>query len=460
MNHPDASRLGLITTVVFIGGFVGFFIAPPSSDYFGRRISMLIGSTTTLCGTILQTAAHNSDMFMAGRFLVGLGISFTCVAGPPLLFELARPSMRAAMTSTFNVLWYLGSIIAAWVTFATGHMSTTWSWRIPSLIQGVTPAIVILAVLCGMPESPRWLYARGKVEEARAILAHYHAHDDLNADVVQQQLNEIQATLGLEKFARAAGVGALFRTKANRKRMTVVVLMALLMLWNGQGVISYYFSPILDSVGIKDTTSQTGINGGLQIWNFLCSIMGVVLASKIGRRPLWLISYVGMICANVPLTVASAMYEKRDSKQAAYVVVVFLSLYDAAFNLANNPLLYSYPTEILPFAIRSRGLGVMIAVSQAALTVNQYVNPIALAHIGFYYYIFYLGMLIFGVVIIYLMFPETKNLSEEELTLLFEDKDDVVLHGLETGEHKTAHALDGLHEKPEFSVEVKTDGPI
>jgi hypothetical protein len=104
-----------------------------------------------------------------------------------------------------------------------------------------------------------------------------------------------------------------------------------------------------------------------------------------------------MILANVPLTICSAVYAKQGSKPASYAVVVFLFLYDAAFNLANNPLLYCYPTEILPFTFRARGLGIQVAVSQAALTINQYVNPIALAKIGFYYYIFYLGMLFLGV---------------------------------------------------------------
>jgi MFS family permease len=102
MDHPNASRVGLITTMVFVGGFVGAFVAPPTSDYFGRRMSMLVGSTIALIGTVLQTAAQNSDMFMAGRFLVGLGISFTCIAGPPLLYELAHPSMRAATASTVS----------------------------------------------------------------------------------------------------------------------------------------------------------------------------------------------------------------------------------------------------------------------------------------------------------------------------------------------------------------------
>lgn len=101
----------------------------------------------------------------------------------------------------------------------------------------------------------------------------------------------------------------------------------------GQGVISYYFSPVLKSIGITGSNQITGINGGLQIWNFLVSIAGACLADKIGRRPLWMISLVGMICANIGITIVSAVYDKNGSKGTAYMVVVFIFLYDAAFNM-------------------------------------------------------------------------------------------------------------------------------
>ncbi|KAE8347290.1 hypothetical protein BDV24DRAFT_157585 [Aspergillus arachidicola] len=151
------------------------------------------------------------------------------------------------------------------------------------------------------------------------------------------------------------------------------------------------------SIGITTTSQQTGINGGLPIWNLLSSLAGALLANKIGQRTLWLTSFIRMTFVNVPLTISSAMSSKKHSKGASYVVVVFLFVYDAAFNLANNPILYCYPTEILPFSIRPNGLSIQVAVSQVKLTVNQYVSPITLNRIGFYYYIFYLDMLVAGV---------------------------------------------------------------
>jgi Sugar (and other) transporter len=277
-------------------------------------------------------------------------------------------------------------------------MTSSWSWRIPSLLQGVPAALIILAVLFGLPESPRWLYSKGRVDEARRLLALYHANGDESSDLVANELEEIEITLQAERHAtKISNWSIIFESAANRKRITLVVSVALLTIWNGQSVISYYFSPILDNIGVTSTTQQTGINGGMQIWNLIWAIVGAVLADRVGRRTLWLTSFFCMILANVPLTICSAMYDQHGSKPAAYLVIVFLFFYNAAFNIANNPLLYCYPTEILPFAIRAKGLSVQIAVSQAALTINQYVNPIALDNIGFYYFIFYLGMLVLGV---------------------------------------------------------------
>ncbi|KAL4968326.1 general substrate transporter [Aspergillus stella-maris] len=388
MGDPDPSKIGLITCILFVGAFAGSLVASPAVDYFGRRVGMLIGATATLAGAIIQTAAPNSNTFIGGRFVIGFGIAFTCVSGPSLLFELAHPAMRGTITHTFNVLWYVGSIIAAWTTFGTGHMMSSWSWRIPSLIQAIPAFLVVAAVLLGLPESPRWLCSQGRNDEARELIARYHSNGDAMSWIVKQEMDEIQVTLEAERLAKTKGQsswGIIFRSRGNRKRLLIVMTVALLTLWNGQGVISYYFSPILSSIGITSTTQQTGINGGLQIWNLLSSIAGVLLADRVGRRNLWLGSFIGMICANVPLTISSAMYTDHGSKAGGYTAVVFLFLYNAAFNAANNPLLYSYPTEILTFPIRAKGLSVQVATSQAALTVNQYVNPIALDKIGYYY---------------------------------------------------------------------------
>lgn len=112
-----------------------------------------------------------------------------------LVTELSYPTYRAPMTSLYNSLWYSGSIMcvsvlsspaiacnidnhmaisAAWTTFGTQHIPSDWSWRVPSLLQGL-PAVLQVFLVFLMPESPRWLVSKGRDEQALRTLAYYHA---------------------------------------------------------------------------------------------------------------------------------------------------------------------------------------------------------------------------------------------------------------------------------------------
>lgn len=271
-----------------------------------------------------------------------------------------------------------------------------------------------------MPESPRWLYSKGRHDEAQALFVKYHANGNPADALVAVEMEEVAAALA-QDVQMTSGWSSLIETKANRRRVFICIMIPVAVLWNGQGVITYYFTQMLDSVGITSTNAQTGINGGMSIWNLFWAIFGIFLTDRIGRRPLWLTSFVGMAIANVPLTIASAMYKKHGTTSAAYASVVMMFLYNAAFNIGCNPLPYSYTPEILPFSIRAKGMSLLFFFSEGALVVNQYVNPIAMANIGYWYYVFYLGLLFLFIGIIYFTFPETRGYSLEELGSLFDD---------------------------------------
>ena len=156
-----------------------------------------------------------------------------------------------------------------------------------------------------------------------------------------------------------------------------------------------------------------------------------------GRRPLWMLSYISMIVIFVPFIALSAVYQEHGKQSAGYGVIVCLFLFDIMYNVACNPLLYSYTTEIMPFHMRSKGLALKNVVGQVALIINVYVNPIAMQAITWKYYLVFLIFNVGWLFLIWMFFPETKGYTLEELSNIFDDNaSTVVLVGEKVGEEE------------------------
>lgn len=122
----------------------------------------------------------------------------TANAAPMLVTEISYPQYRPQLTSLYNSLWYSGNIIASWTTYGTQYIGSTWSWRLPSIMQGVPAAFQFFLVLLA-PESPRWLVSKGRESEALRTLAYYHADGDESDALVQYEFDEIKTSLELER---------------------------------------------------------------------------------------------------------------------------------------------------------------------------------------------------------------------------------------------------------------------
>ena len=162
-------------------------------------------------------------MFIGARFLIGFGLTFAQTGAAMLVTELSYPSYRAPLTSLYNSLWYSGAIVAAWSTFGTFKLNSSWAWRTPSVLQGM-PSILQLCLLWFGPESPRWLISKGRDTQALHVLAYYHADGDEQDPLVQYEFEEIKAAIDLDKaIAASVGYMSLIKTPGNRKRLTIKI---------------------------------------------------------------------------------------------------------------------------------------------------------------------------------------------------------------------------------------------
>jgi sugar porter (SP) family MFS transporter len=317
-------------------------------------------------GAILQTCSQSVGMFIASRGLLGFGLSFAGLASPLLIGEIAYPAHRGTCTAFFGVNYSLGSIIAAWVTFGTFRIPNTWSWRIPSLMQGL-PALIQMIGIWFVPESPRWLINKGRDEEALRILAKWHCNGDVDDPLVAYEYQEIREALNIEKEAKdSTSYRSIISTKGNRKRLLVVICIGFFSQWSGNGLVSYYLNLVLNGVGITDPFSQTLFNGILTIVNWGWAILGAFLVDRAGRRTLFLVSTGGMCFSYVIWTICSAIYAQSatnlDSNgnpvgannNAGRGVLAFIFVYYAFYNIAFAPLLALYTIEITPFRVRAK----------------------------------------------------------------------------------------------------------
>jgi MFS family permease len=185
-------------------------------------------------------------------------------------------------------------------------------------------------------------------------------------------------------------------------------------------VVSYYLTLVLDSIGITDSFDQTLINGLLQLFNFGAALSAAFLVDRLGRRTLFLWSGVGMLISYIVWTACSAVNNEQGNKAAGYVVVVCLFAFYFHYDIAYTPLLMSYPTEIFPYTLRSKGITCELLSIYCSLVIAAFVNPIGMQNLGWKYYIVFCCFLVVFLGVTYMFFPETKGRSLEEIAEIFD----------------------------------------
>ncbi|THX95436.1 MFS sugar transporter-like protein [Aureobasidium pullulans] len=420
-GNPTGHILGAVNAAQSAGSILALPFVGACSDRFGRKPTLLVGAIIIVVASIIQCLSVNYGMFVFSRVVVGVGSIMVVQPSPMLISEVCYPTHRGKYTSLYWTMYYLGAIVAAWSTYGTQKnlVGSQWSWRAPSIVQAAFPLIQI-AFWWFLPESPRWLISKGRDDEATQILAKYHTGGDVSHPLVQFEREEIINAIALEKAAQKSSWASLYQTPGNRKRMALTLAIGFFSQWNGASVVSYYLTLILDTVGVTDPDTQTLINGLLQLFNFAAAIAASFLVDRLGRRALFNWSGLGMLASFIVVTACSATFANTGNSSTGIAVIAFIFIFFFHYDIAYTPLVISYPTEILPFNIRSKGLSIELAVIYTSLVVLSFVNPIALEAASWRYYIMFLVILAVSCITAWFFFPETKGYSLEEIAEIFD----------------------------------------
>ncbi|KQW80809.1 sugar porter family MFS transporter [Brevundimonas sp. Root1279] len=359
----DADGLGFTVGSLLIGCAFGAFFAGRLADVIGRRTVMIVAALLFLFGALIQGFTGDHTLFVAARFAAGMAVGAASVLSPLYISEVAPANIRGRMSTVQQVMIITGLTAAFLVNYflaktagsSLGHIAGTEAWRWMYLAQAV-PAAVFLVALFFIPESPRYLIGRGKIDAARAVLTKL-----FGAEAAERKVGEISATFSKDhrpSFADIAAKGILFRPI-----VWAGIMLATFQQFVGINVIFYYGETLWKLAGVSESVAleRNILSGAVSIAAVLAAL---AVIDKIGRKPLLVIGSVGMAVSLAAMTWAfmgaghDAAGNLALTPTTGMVALVAANLYVIFFNFSWGPVMWVMLGEMFPNQMRGSALAI------------------------------------------------------------------------------------------------------
>ncbi|HEV8500463.1 MAG TPA: MFS transporter [Casimicrobiaceae bacterium] len=386
-------EVGLLAASTFMGAVVGLLVFGDLSDRVGRRSIFVINLFFFVVFAIASAFVNNITQLFIMRILVGVGVGMDIPTSTAYLAEIAPARQRGAVLgSLLNMMWILGALTSTLlaIPLIAYFGDTAWRWM---LGLAAVPALLILIGRQGLPESPRWLLARGRVDEARAAFAAFGIEAD--------------PAIASTKSRRTGSYGELFSSGYIR-RLVLVSLVFTLNCFSGS--ISTVAAPlVLNTVGALSTNASLFFSATIWITALLGVITSAFLIDRIGRRKLCYLSVI-------PYGVIALLMSVYAQRSATFLVIGFYALSYATW-LGIAVLVWVWSSELFPTHLRGRSQGVCNAWCRIAISLNVFLVPVAMAGLGFSAYIAILSIPMFLIAVIVWRFPEFEGSHKDLETL-------------------------------------------
>ena len=396
----DARMVGVATASVLVGATLGAACAGAISDAFGRKWVILAVALLFVVGALGSAAAPGLGVLLAARAVVGVAIGVASMLTPLYLAEIAPKARRGFVVSLNQFCITFGILLSYVVDWSLTDVAGNWRWMLGA---GAVPGAVLFLGMLGLPESPRWLAGRGRMEAARAALSRMRESGEVDATLVE--------------LRRDAGNGpapwsALLAPEARRPLMIGAAL-AIFQQVTGINTVIYYAPTIFQSAGMSSASVSILATAGVGVVNVIMTVVAMIFVDRVGRRPLLLCGLGGMIAMLVVLAGAFAVGAKG---ALAVVTVGAVAVYVGFFAIGLGPVFWLLIAEIFPLAVRGRGMSVSTVANWGSNFVVTLLFPGVVAALGSsaafgIFAVFSAGAWIFT----YRVVPETRGRSLEEI---------------------------------------------
>ncbi|KAI5462841.1 general substrate transporter [Mariannaea sp. PMI_226] len=424
----SSSLQGTVVAIYEIGCFFGAIFCLLAGERLGRRMCILIGCVVLSIGAALQASAYGIPQLIVGRVVAGLGNGMNTSTIPVWHSELISAKNRGRGLAIELAINIFGVMMAYWVDYGMSYVQNESQFRFPLALQ-ILFAIITFALMLALPESPRWLVAHDRHDEAREILwAVRPDAQQINKEnaSISQSLAEIQHAIREEREAAQSSSYKAMLKNGEQKffyRTLLGVGGQFMQQLSGINLITYYAPVIFEtSVGLSPNLSLllAGFNG---VAYFLSSLIPIWIIDRLGRRKLMMFAAAGQ-CACMAILAGTV---SDGGAPAGIVATVMLFLFNFFFAVGLLAIPWLLPAEYAPLAIRTRAAALATASNWIFTFLVVEITPVSINSIGWKTYIYFSIFNFFFLPMIYFFYPETRFLSLEQIDKLFTG-DKILLH--------------------------------
>ncbi|OJI98331.1 hypothetical protein ASPVEDRAFT_147571 [Aspergillus versicolor CBS 583.65] len=419
-GHGNSSLQGTVVAIYEIGCFFGAIASLLVGERLGRRWCIMAGCIILSIGAILQATAFGIPQMIVGRIVAGVGNGLNTSTIPVWHSELSKASSRGKGLAIELVINIFGVMTAYWVDYGMSYVNNDAQFRFPLALQILFAVVTFFGVLV-LPESPRWLIAHDRHNDARQVLwaVQPNARDIGQDDaVINLEMTEITHTMAEERQAAEKGsFKMLLKDGPQRFRHRTLLAMGgqMMQQLSGINLITYYNTVIFEqSVGMTHNLALlvAGFNG---VAYFFSTFVPVWAIDRLGRRKLMLFAAGGQ-CACMAI-LAGTVYDGGHA--AGIVATVMLFLFNFFFGVGLLAVPWLLPAEYAPLAIRTRTAALATATNWIFTFLVVEITPVSISNIGYRTYIYFAIFNFCFLPIIFFLYPETRNLTLEQIDRLF-----------------------------------------
>ena len=397
-DSSDAFHGTVVMGMALWGTVIGAIFGGIPTNKIGRKNTLLIIGILFFFSAIGSAFANDPFVFAAFRFIGGLGVGASTIAAPAYISEISPAKDRGKLVAFYQFNIVLGILLAFLSNYLLSDFGEN-SWRWMMGVQAI-PSIIYLLFVLTIPESPRWLLSKSRNVEAKKVLKLMGQEEDYEKMVFDINLDEKNATDSKDNIF----------LKKYRTPLLLAFFIAFFNQLSGINAFLYYSPRIFQEAGLGESTALLS-SIGIGAVNLVFTLIGVFLIDRLGRKVLMYIGSVGYIISLSLVALAFFLHWQ------GIAVPIFLFLFVASHAIGQGAVIWVFISEIFPNHLRASGQSFGSSTHWVLAAIIPSLIPFLFSTIGpGVVFLFFAIMMVFQLIFVAFMMPETKGISLEELS--------------------------------------------